>query len=382
MPYKCCACGCNNRDGLAKNIKLFRFLDDDCRKKEWLELVQRENFTVTKSSRLCSAHFRSSEFVEASGKLILKNNARPSIFNFPTTPIKKDGRKKLIGTVLFSSSNNTDHSYSRPSTSFINPSLNNIANSSILVTDSNTVSESIEPYDLTFRPIYHILLNTYLHLKINERERYLNLHKKELKKKDLIRNRKVEPTARRYSDAIKKFDTTIYFYSPKAYSYISLPNPSAIRNWISNIDANTGFLKNVLGEISKFGDEDKYCCLILESMSFAAAVKSTLAIANNFLKNHNFKYILTYKFSQDALEFFFGFMRGKFGHNNNPNCLQFKYALKSILLHNSIKMSSGNCTLLSSNEDSLFEKKWKYKKLEEQENDDVDYFLLVAPNLT
>jgi len=38
--------------------------------------------------------------------------------------------------------------------------------------------------------------------------------------KDLIRNSKVEPTARRYSDEIKKFATTIYFYSPKAYNYI------------------------------------------------------------------------------------------------------------------------------------------------------------------
>lgn len=36
---------------------------------------------------------------------------------------------------------------------------------------------------------------------------------------------------------------------------------------VSNIDANTGFFKNVLEEISKFPDEEKYCCLILDSMS-------------------------------------------------------------------------------------------------------------------
>lgn len=95
------------------------FLMTDCRKKEWLDLVQRENFTVTKSSRFCSAHFRSSKFVEAPEKLILKDNARPSIFNFPTTPIKKGGRKKLIGIVLFSSSNSIDHSYSRPNNLYI-----------------------------------------------------------------------------------------------------------------------------------------------------------------------------------------------------------------------------------------------------------------------
>ncbi|KAF0769700.1 THAP-type domain-containing protein, partial [Aphis craccivora] len=32
---------------------------------------------------------------------------------------------------------------------------------------------------------------------------------------------------------------------------------------------------------------------------------------------------------QDAIELFFGFMRGRFGHNNNPICLQFKNALKT-----------------------------------------------------
>lgn len=110
-------------------------------------------------------------------------------------------------------------------------------------------------------------------------------------------------------------------------------------------------------------------------IGFATAVKSTLAIAKDLLMNHNFKFILTYKFSQDAIELFFGFMRGKFGHNNNPNCLEFKNALKSILLHNSIKMSSGNCTLLSPNEDSIFAIKWNYKKTKEQD-EEIDYYLL------
>jgi len=47
-----------------------RFSDYENKKKEWLDLVQRKNCSVTKSSRLCSAHFELSEFVEAPGKLI------------------------------------------------------------------------------------------------------------------------------------------------------------------------------------------------------------------------------------------------------------------------------------------------------------------------
>lgn len=85
------------------------------------------------------------------------------------------------------------------------------------------------------------------------------------------------------------------------------------------------------------------------------------------LFDHNFKYVLTYKFSQDALELLFGHIRGRFGCNNNPNCLQFKYAIRSILLHNSIKMSTGNCTLFMSNNDSLFSLKWNYKTNEKTE---------------
>lgn len=39
-------------------------------------------------------------------------------------------------------------------------------------------------------------------------------------------------------------------------------------------------------------------------------------------------------------------------------------------------MRSGNCALLSPNEDSLFAIKLNYKKPKEQENDELDYYLL------
>ncbi|KAF0751359.1 THAP domain-containing protein 2-like, partial [Aphis craccivora] len=60
------------------NCILCPFPDDENRKKKWLDLVQRKNFSVTKSSRLCSTHFKLSKFVEAPGKLILKNTANPA----------------------------------------------------------------------------------------------------------------------------------------------------------------------------------------------------------------------------------------------------------------------------------------------------------------
>jgi len=87
-------------------------------------------------------------------------------------------------------------------------------------------------------------------------------------------------------------------------------------------------------------------------LGFATAVKSIFEITKKLLANQCFQHILRHKFSQDAIELFFGHVRERFGHNDNPNCLQFKYALRSILLHTSIKQSNGNCSLMTSHEDS------------------------------
>ena len=58
-----------------------------------------------------------------------------------------------------------------------------------------------------------------------------------------------------------------------------------------------------------------------------------------------YKYVMTYKFSQDHIELLFNKIRRHCGWNNNPDVLQFKYALRRMLIRNSIKPSNtGNCT--------------------------------------
>jgi len=61
-----------------------------------------------------------------------------------------------------------------------------------------------------------------------------------------------------------------------------------------------------------------------------------------FTENLNFKYILTYYFSQDHIELLFGRIRQRYGANNNPNVIQFKTAIKQILLKNAITCSTNN----------------------------------------
>ena len=87
-------------------------------------------------------------------------------------------------------------------------------------------------------------------------------------------NTSTSPCGRRYTDDIKEFALTLYFYSPKAYQYvrsiIPLPNPSLIRKWSSSVECEPGFLKEAfqsLGSEVSHSPEKKDCCLIIDAMS-------------------------------------------------------------------------------------------------------------------
>lgn len=50
--------------------------------------------------------------------------------------------------------------------------------------------------------------------------------------------------------------------------------------------------------------------------------------------------MLTYKFSQDRLELFFGSIRGRWGFNNNSTARQFEEADKRLLVHSDISAAN------------------------------------------
>jgi len=107
------------------------------------------------------------------------------------------------------------------------------------------------------------------------------------------------------------------------------------------------------------------------------ALKSLFSIASSVFANDTlkFNYILTYKFSQDHVEILFGQIRQRGGSNNNPNVIQFKTAMKQILLKNAIKcINDGNCNTFDDDAIcSIFDFKWNTKRAEftdEDENSD------------
>lgn len=82
------------------------------------------------------------------------------------------------------------------------------------------------------------------------------------------------------------------------------------------------------------------------ALGLIITMQSTLNLAKNLfsLQNEPLKYFLTYKTSQDHLELFFSCIRSRGGWNNNPNSEQLKWALRQLLLRNTIQPSlNANC---------------------------------------
>ena len=87
-------------------------------------------------------------------------------------------------------------------------------------------------------------------------------------------------------------------------------------------------------------------------LGFVITIKSTVEMAKKMLTMEEmpFKYVLTYRYSQDHIELLFSCIRAKGGWNNNPNSLQLKYALRRMLLGNAVTASAhANCQILDDN---------------------------------
>lgn len=89
-------------------------------------------------------------------------------------------------------------------------------------------------------------------------------------------------------------------------------------------------------------------------------MKSVFTIAEELLNYFPYKYLLTYKHSQDHIEIFFLKIRQRFGYNNNPNVVEFRTCMKQMLLKNSVTSSyAANCVAFDTScSESVFEIRW------------------------
>ena len=90
-------------------------------------------------------------------------------------------------------------------------------------------------------------------------------------------------------------------------------------------------------------------------IGFVTTILSTIEMADEMFNMENpFKYLLSYKFSQDHIEILFSCIRARGGWNNNPNCQQFKYAIRKMLLRNAVSVSkNANCQVFSNDSTTI-----------------------------
>ena len=143
------------------------------------------------------------------------------------------------------------------------------------------------------------------------------------------------------------------------------------------IDSSSNYLANLT-------DEHGLSILSHRRKTFAVglitAANSVKKLSESLLtrKNNPYSYFRTYRASQDHIELLFNCIRGKLGSNDNPDVVQFKTAMKKILLHASIcNMPSkyGNCALLENDESpAIFSLKWAKNRAPtcDKSNDDDD----------
>ncbi|XP_024921290.1 THAP domain-containing protein 6-like isoform X2 [Cynoglossus semilaevis] len=86
MPEHCAANSCFSRrtvENRARGITFHKFPKDKEMRRKWEISLQREEFTASNTSVLCSEHFKQDDF-DRTGQIVrLRNEVIPSIFSFP-----------------------------------------------------------------------------------------------------------------------------------------------------------------------------------------------------------------------------------------------------------------------------------------------------------
>lgn len=96
MPSYCCVPKCSQfgyLDVHGGHVSFFNFPKDAILRKKWIHAIRRDegkNFTIVKSTKVCSLHFRPSDLRKTlNGRLFVKDNAVPSIFEWHQQSPKK-----------------------------------------------------------------------------------------------------------------------------------------------------------------------------------------------------------------------------------------------------------------------------------------------------
>ena len=288
----CVAFGCSNSPTNHPELSYHTFPKNEVRKEKWISAVKRKGWTPSNSSVLCSAHFSRDSYCRPPGgkqRALLKGDAVPSIFSsYPTylqSPPAKTRRILVRGDVAGPSSAGAD----------VAEQISEIPETTNEVAPAEPVEKKprgrppipVKKQLPKLRKSVHALRKQVLRLKRKAQiqKNVLALLQKDSKIQqaqldvidgclgELVKNQaknKIRKKRKEYSQKIKEFALTIYYYSPKAYAYLrtvlELPASRSIRRWLEVVDCQPGFLSDVLSLISEKQQDSPYS-LVVDSMA-------------------------------------------------------------------------------------------------------------------
>lgn len=209
----CCVYRCK-MSSLNSNESFFSFPKREDIFKEWKKIVPTKNY-ITKHSRICSKHFQNSCYEHVGKKRVLKYDAIPTIFNYDLENIKD--------VAMTSQTSKIEKELKTDVATEISPHLvgpteeenklrNKIKNLQACLHRKEKKLSKVTELLKHFKErgkctdsLEEILLNKFSDFD-------LELFKNELD------NTSVSKYHQRYSDKMKEFAQTLYFYSPKAYT--------------------------------------------------------------------------------------------------------------------------------------------------------------------
>ncbi|CAI6377434.1 unnamed protein product [Macrosiphum euphorbiae] len=305
MVVSCSGYGCTNRRQKENGIHFHRFpLKRPDVLKKWLHEIRRKNFTPNQYSYLCSEHFTPSDYLNESrpelDKKLLKDEAVPSVFKFPQHLQKKQkaSRPLLQNRQKANDQNNMIHAEivneagedSSTNTMFYQSETSHQKEDKMVQCNIKTFNKKL--YQNKIKILQQRLKRR--NSKIKSLKDLILRIKKNVTYSDEVtqmleenfggfpltlllhehKSKMLHKKGVRYTNAMKDFAKTLFFYSPKAYKYVrkmfTLPHPSTIRKWLSSTECEPGFLEEVFLFLKQEVSKNSWlqdCSLVHDSMS-------------------------------------------------------------------------------------------------------------------
>lgn len=321
MKGTCCsAFNCSKRQGV-DDVSFHIFPKNEEIRQKWIVALKRDNFVPGSRALICGDHFTPDSFLESldgreRAKKRLYPNAVPSLFSFNDyQPPKK--RRTLNSSKDYLHLNDLEESSSAQDLIPTAPAAddeaaklrkslddkkrkyklllkryrNLLSRSNKLQMEVNILRSNLQKKTATIK------LLKQSKRRLSSRVTNLKAALKELLNKNFISQEIFIDLKRYYSDPqfnlvkkltkkgvktkvfsddVRKFATTLHYYSPRAYDYVRklflLPHPSTLRAWCSRIDCLPGFSEPAFQELNRRVNSDQrdnylYCSLVADEIN-------------------------------------------------------------------------------------------------------------------